>query len=44
MVVSNHKGVSSGEDTVGFNALVTSWPAILRQAGSPGSVHPELGS
>ena len=42
MVVSNHSGVSSGEDTVGFNALVTSWPEILRLTGSPGSVHPEL--
>jgi hypothetical protein len=44
MVVSNHNGVSSGENALGFNALVTSWPAILRQAGSPGSVHPELES
>lgn len=44
MVVSNRKGVGSGEDTVGFSALVTSWPEILRRAGSPGAVHPELGS
>lgn len=32
------------EDALGFNALVTSWPEILRRAGSPGSVQPELGS
>ena len=32
------------EDALGFNALVTSWPQILRRAGSPGSVQPELGS
>lgn len=44
MAVSNHNGVSSGEDAVRFNALVTSWPAIFRQAGSPGSVQPELES
>lgn len=42
MVVSNHNGVSSGEDTGGFNALVTSCPEILRLTGSPGSAHPEL--
>ncbi len=30
------------EDALGFNALVTSWPEILRRAGSPGSVQPEL--
>ncbi len=44
MVVSNHNGVSSGADTLGFNALVTSWPEILRLASSPGSVQQELGS
>jgi len=44
MVASNHNGVGCGEDIVGFNALVTSCPPILRRAGSPGSVHPELGS
>ena len=32
------------EDALGFNALVTSWPEILRRAGSTGSVQPELGS
>ena len=32
------------EDALGFNALVTSWPEILRRAGSPGLVQPELGS
>ena len=32
------------EDALGFNALVTSWPEILRRAGSPRSVQPELGS
>jgi putative DNA methylase len=32
------------EDALGFNALVTSWPEILRRASSPGSVQPELGS
>jgi len=32
------------EDALGFNALVTSWPEILRRAGSLGSVQPELGS
>jgi putative DNA methylase len=32
------------EDALGFNALVTSWPEILRRAGAPGSVQPELGS
>jgi len=32
------------EDALGFNALVTSWPEILRRAASPGSVQPELGS
>ncbi len=32
------------EDALGFNALITSWPEILRRAGSPGSVQPELGS
>ncbi|MHB1717931.1 MAG: DUF1156 domain-containing protein [Acidimicrobiales bacterium] len=32
------------EDALGFNALVTSWPEILRRAGSPGSVQPELAS
>ena len=30
------------EDALGFNALVTSWPEILRRPGSPGSVQPEL--
>jgi putative DNA methylase len=33
---------SWAEDALGFNALVTSWPEILRRAGSPGSVQPEL--
>ena len=32
------------EDALGFNALVTSWPGIVRRAGSPGSVQPELRS
>ncbi len=43
MTVSNCKGVRCGEDTLGFNAVITSWPEILRRAGSPGSVQPELG-
>ena len=42
MVVGNHSGVSSGEHALGFDALVTSWPEILRLSNSPGSVHPEL--
>ena len=42
MAVSDRKRVGWAENALGFNALVTSWPAILRQAGSPGSVHPEL--
>ena len=32
------------EDALGFNALVTSWPEVLRRAGSPGAVQPELSS
>ncbi len=44
MVIGNHNAVSSGEDTVGLNALVTSWPPILRLTGSPASAQPELGS
>jgi hypothetical protein len=44
MMVSSCKGVGCGEDTLRFDALVTSWPEILRRAGSPGSVQPELGS
>ena len=30
------------EDALGFNALVTSWPEILRRSASLGSVQPEL--
>jgi len=42
MVVSNHNGVSSGENALGFNALVTSWSEIFRLTGSPASAQPEL--
>jgi len=42
MMVGNHSGVSSGEPALGFHALATWGPAILRQADSPGSGHPEL--
>ena len=42
MVVGNHSGVSSGEHALGFDALATSRPEILRLTDSPGSVHPEL--
>ena len=34
----------SAEDALGFNALVTSWPRIVRRAGSPGLLQPELRS
>jgi len=36
MAVSDRKRVGRAENALGFNALVTSWSEILRQAGSPG--------